>query len=127
MTKQIRKRAPARRPLPPVYELAAYSVLGFCLAHGLSRRKFYYMLRAGEAPRVMKCGSADPDLRRGRAALAASPRAHGRSITPAVRRSPHSHTSRATSRRQSRVRTRAPTLSAHGVTRLRDSWVSSPP
>jgi len=56
MTK-VHQRAPARRPLPRVYELAAYSVFGFCLAHGLSRRKFYYMVRAGEAPRVMKCGS----------------------------------------------------------------------
>ncbi len=56
MTKQIRKRARARRALPPVYELGAYSVYGFCLAHGLSRRKFYYMRRAGEGPRVMKCG-----------------------------------------------------------------------
>ena len=56
MTKQIRKRVRARRALPPVYELGAYSVYGFCVAHGLSRRKFYYMLRAGEGPRVMKCG-----------------------------------------------------------------------
>jgi hypothetical protein len=49
MTKQVEKRAAhARRALPAVYELAAFSVFGFCLAHGLSRRKFYYMLRAGE-------------------------------------------------------------------------------
>jgi len=45
-----------RRALPPVYELGAYSVYGFCLAHGLSRRKLYYMLEAGEGPRIMKCG-----------------------------------------------------------------------
>ena len=57
MTKQIRKRARARRALPPVYELGAYSVYGFCLAHGLSRRKLYYMLEAGEGPRIMKCGT----------------------------------------------------------------------
>ena len=56
MIKQIRKRAHARRALPAVYELAAFSVFGFCVAHGLSRRKFYYMRRAGEGPRVMKCG-----------------------------------------------------------------------
>ena len=56
MTK-VQKRAPARRPLPPVYELAAFSVFGFCLAHGLSRRKLYYMLEAGEGPRIMKCGT----------------------------------------------------------------------
>ena len=57
MTKQIRKRVRARRALPPVYELGAYSVYGFCLAHGLSRRKLYYMLEAGEGPRIMKCGT----------------------------------------------------------------------
>jgi hypothetical protein len=57
MTKQIRKRARARRALPPVYELGAYGVYGFCLAHGLSRRKLYYMLEAGEGPRIMKCGT----------------------------------------------------------------------
>ena len=57
MTKQIRKRARAHRPLPPVYELAAFSIYGFCLAHGLSRRKLYYMLEAGEGPRIMKCGT----------------------------------------------------------------------
>jgi hypothetical protein len=57
MTKQVVKReAHARRALPAVYELAAFSVFGFCIAHGLSRRKFYYMRRAGEGPRVMKCG-----------------------------------------------------------------------
>lgn len=56
MTRQLGKRAYARRAPPAVYELAAYSIFGFCLAHGLSRRKFYYMLRAGEGPRLMKCG-----------------------------------------------------------------------
>jgi hypothetical protein len=56
MTREIKRRARARRSLPPVYELAAFSVFGFCLAHGLSRSKFYHMLRAGEGPRVMKCG-----------------------------------------------------------------------
>ena len=56
MTRQLRKRAYARRVPPAVYELAAYSIFGFCLTHGLSRRKFYYMLKAGEGPRLMKCG-----------------------------------------------------------------------
>jgi hypothetical protein len=56
MTK-VQKRARARRPQPPVYELAAYSIFGFCLTHGLSRRKFYYLLEAGEAPNIMKCGA----------------------------------------------------------------------
>ena len=37
MTKRNQKRAHARRALPPVYELAAFSVFGFCVAHGLSR------------------------------------------------------------------------------------------
>jgi hypothetical protein len=57
MTRETKRRARARRPLPPVYELAAFSVFGFCLAHGLSRSKFYGMLREGEGPRVMKCGT----------------------------------------------------------------------
>jgi hypothetical protein len=56
MTREIKRRARARRPLPPVYELAAFSVFGFCVAHGLSRSKFYDMRRSGEGPRVMKCG-----------------------------------------------------------------------
>ena len=54
MTRQIRKRI--RHAPPAVYEHAAYSIFGFCLAHGLSRRKFYYMLEAGEGPRLMRCG-----------------------------------------------------------------------
>jgi hypothetical protein len=56
MTRQIGKPAHARHAPPAVYEFAAYSVYGFCLAHGLGRRKFYYMLEAGEGPRLMKCG-----------------------------------------------------------------------
>lgn len=56
MTREIKMRARAPRPLPPVYELAAFSVFGFCVAHGLSRSLFYRLLRAGEGPRVMKCG-----------------------------------------------------------------------
>ena len=85
MTKQNRKRARARRALPPVYELGAYSVYGFCLAHGLSRRKLYYMLEAGEGPRIMKCGTrtlisveAAQRWRRARERMAAvSRRRHG--------------------------------------------------
>jgi hypothetical protein len=57
MTGQVERRARARRPLPPFYELAAFSVYGFCIAHGLSRSKFYGMLREGEGPRVMKAGT----------------------------------------------------------------------
>ncbi len=56
MTKQVVKRAHARRALPAVYELAAFSVFGFCLAHGLSRSLFYRLLRSGAGPRIMKCG-----------------------------------------------------------------------
>ena len=56
MTERVKKRAHARRALPAVYELAAFSVFGFCLAHGLSRRLFYYMLQAGDGPRLMRCG-----------------------------------------------------------------------
>ena len=54
--KRIGKRARARRTLPPLYELAAYNVLGFCLAHGLSRSTFYALRHAGAGPRIMKCG-----------------------------------------------------------------------
>jgi hypothetical protein len=60
----------------PAFELTAYSVDGFCLAHGLSRSKLYDMLRAGDGPRVMKCGTrtlisveAAQAWRRGRRAL----------------------------------------------------------
>jgi hypothetical protein len=56
MAKEIKMRARARRPLPPIYELAAFSVFGFCVAHGLSRSLFYRLLRSGAGPRVMKCG-----------------------------------------------------------------------
>jgi hypothetical protein len=55
--KRIGKRARARRALPPVYELAAYNVLGFCLAHGLSRSTFYELRRVGDGPVIMKCGT----------------------------------------------------------------------
>ena len=54
--KRIEKRARARRGLLPLYELGAYNVLGFCLAHGLSRSTFYALRRAGDGPRIMKCG-----------------------------------------------------------------------
>jgi hypothetical protein len=57
MTKRINKRARARRRLPPVYELAAFSVYGFCVAHGLSRSLFYNLRRAGAGPSIMKCGT----------------------------------------------------------------------
>lgn len=57
MTRHNPKRARVRRPLMPAYELAAYSVFGFCLTHGLSRSKLYDMLRRGDGPRVMKCGT----------------------------------------------------------------------
>jgi hypothetical protein len=85
MTRQIRKRARARHALPAVYELGAYSVYGFCLAHGLSRRKLYYMLEAGDGPRIMKCGTrtlisveAAQRWRRARERMAAvSRRRHG--------------------------------------------------
>jgi len=56
MAKQVKMRARARRPLPPIYELAAFSVFGFCVAHGLSRSLFYRLLRSGAGPRIMKCG-----------------------------------------------------------------------
>ena len=125
MTKRFEACTLHAAPCRQSMSSAAYSVYGFCLAHGLSRRKLYYMLEAGEGPRIMKCGTrtlisveAAQRWRRARERMAAVSRRR-------FRRSPHSQASRATSRRQSRVRTHAPTLSAHGVTRLRDSRVSS--
>ena len=56
MSRTIGKYAHARYAPPAIYELGAYSIFGFCLAHGLSRRKFYYMLEAGDGPRLMRCG-----------------------------------------------------------------------
>ena len=56
MTRKVARRDRARRILPPIYELAAFSVFGFCIAHGLSRSTFYKLLRSGEGPRLMKCG-----------------------------------------------------------------------
>lgn len=85
MTKRINKRARARRPLPPVYELAAFSVYGFCVAHGLSRSLFYSLRRAGAGPRIMKCGArtlisveAAQAWRRARERAAASRQQYGR-------------------------------------------------
>ena len=106
MTKQIRKRARARRALPPVYELGAYSVYGFCLAHGLSRRKLYYMLEAGEGPRIMKCGTrtlisveAARDWRQARERTATS--------AASVRRSARSSISQTSARSFGRSKVRA--------------------
>ena len=56
MAKTVKMRARVRRPLPPIYELAAFSVFGFCVAHGLSRSLFYRLVRSGAGPRIMKCG-----------------------------------------------------------------------
>ena len=57
MPRQVKRRSHARRPLPAAYELAAFSVFGFCVAHGLSRSKLYDLWRRGEGPRLMKVGS----------------------------------------------------------------------
>ncbi len=78
MAKEIKMRARARRPLPPIYELAAFSVFGFCVAHGLSRSLFYRLLRSGAGPRIMKCGRRTLILVEAGAGLAASPRARSR-------------------------------------------------
>jgi hypothetical protein len=87
--KQIEKRARARRILPPLYELAAHNVFGFCLTHGLSRSTFYALRRAGVGPRIMKCGrrtlvsveaAAAWRRARERAALALSPGRYGTPI-----------------------------------------------
>jgi dihydropteroate synthase len=90
--RKSQKRARARRHFPAVYELAAFSVFGFCIAHGLSRSKFYDMLRKGEGPRLMRCGrrvlistEAAQAWRRVREHAAAASR------KPLARRGRHSH------------------------------------
>jgi hypothetical protein len=35
----------------------AYGINGFCAAHNISRATFYNLLRAGEAPRLMRVGT----------------------------------------------------------------------
>lgn len=55
--RKIGKRARARRSLLPLYELGAYNVLAFCLAHGISRSTFYAQLKGGDGPRIMKVGA----------------------------------------------------------------------
>jgi hypothetical protein len=55
-SKRIGKRTRTQRALLPLFEIGAYNVIGFCLAHGLSRRTFYTLRQAGEGPRIMKCG-----------------------------------------------------------------------
>lgn len=57
MTKSTARRRHVRRSLRPIYELGAFNVPGFCLAHGVSRSLFYSMLRSGVGPRIMKCGT----------------------------------------------------------------------
>jgi hypothetical protein len=54
---KVEARTSASEASSRIYEPAAYSVDAFCRAHSLSRSKFYEMLRAGEGPRVMKCGA----------------------------------------------------------------------
>jgi predicted DNA-binding transcriptional regulator AlpA len=38
-------------------ERRAFTLNGFCEAHGISRAMFYKLLKAGQAPRVAKVGS----------------------------------------------------------------------
>ena len=38
-------------------ERRAFSLNGFCEAHGISRAMFYKLLKAGQAPRFAKIGS----------------------------------------------------------------------
>ena len=56
-TKRAKTAGRARGALPTTYEVAAFSVPAFCRAHSLSPSLLYKMLRAGQGPRVMKCGS----------------------------------------------------------------------
>jgi predicted DNA-binding transcriptional regulator AlpA len=38
-------------------ERRAFTLNGFCEAHGISRAMFYKLLKAGQAPRLAKVGS----------------------------------------------------------------------
>jgi predicted DNA-binding transcriptional regulator AlpA len=40
-----------------LFERRAFTLNGFCEAHGISRAMFYKLLKAGQAPRVAKVGS----------------------------------------------------------------------
>jgi hypothetical protein len=42
---------------PTAHETAAFSLPAFCRAHSLSPSLLYKMLRAGQGPRLMKCGA----------------------------------------------------------------------
>jgi hypothetical protein len=56
-TGNVELRAASIEALPRLYEPAAYSIEAFCRAHSISRSKLYEMLRSGEGPRFMKCGT----------------------------------------------------------------------
>ena len=43
--------------LSALVERRAFTLNGFCEAHGISRAMFYKLLKAGQAPRVAKVGS----------------------------------------------------------------------
>jgi hypothetical protein len=55
--KQLKTRASVSDAFVRRCEPAAYSVESFCRAHSLSKSKLYAMLRSGEGPRLMKCGT----------------------------------------------------------------------
>ena len=102
-TKKIARRSRARQALQPVYELGAYNVLGFCLAHGLSRRTFYHLRQVGDGPRIMKCG------RRTLISIEAAQawrRARERAASKLRKRGVHRPTGRAQRHRRARSRRR---------------------
>ena len=43
--------------LSALVERRAFTLNGFCEAHGISRAMFYKLLKAGQAPRLAKIGS----------------------------------------------------------------------
>jgi hypothetical protein len=45
------------RALPSVSDKAVYTVAEFIRAHGISRGKFYDLLRKGQGPRLMRLGT----------------------------------------------------------------------
>ena len=55
--RNVELRAASIEASPRLYEPAAYSIETFCRSHSISRSKLYAMLRSGEGPRLMKCGT----------------------------------------------------------------------
>ena len=53
---RLSQNPPARALGGPSAETLAFSILGFCRSHGISRTHFYNLRRNGGAPTVMQVG-----------------------------------------------------------------------